>query len=338
MALCLTVGAIDLTVGAMVEFLTRAASLTGFADLARTLGLDPHRLAAEQGLPPACLSDPDLRIPALATGRLLERAARLSGAQDFGLRLAETRRLSNLGAVAFVVREQPTLRRAIDTLVSYVWAQNQALSLRLDIHGDLAILREVMAGPTPNASRQANELTVGVLVRTIRGLAGPGWRPLDVCFSHAAPGDLASHRRVLGVTPLFDQELDGVVLAVSDLDRPIAEADPEAARRALRYLEQEAAFRRNDPVETVRELIVALLPTGDCTIVRVAGRLGISRRTLHRRLADAGGPSFTELLESTRIDLARRYIAAGQHSLTEVADRLGYSCLSAFSRWRRHAL
>lgn len=325
----------ELTVGAMAERLTRSASLTGFSDVARTLGLDPLRLAAEQGLPPACLTDPDLRIPALATGRLLERAARLSGAWDLGLRMAETRRLSNLGAVAFVVREQPTLRKALDALASFTWAQNQALTLRLDVHGEVAILREIMAGPHPNASRQVNELTVGVLVRTIRGLVGRGWRPRQVCFSHAAPTDLAPHRRVLGVAPLFEQDFDGVVLEARDLDLQIADADAVAARRAQRYVELEAAFRRDDPVETVRELILALLPTGTCTVARVAACLGVSRRTLHRRLAEAGGPSFTDLLADTRTGLAERYIASGRYTLTEIAERLGYGSLSAFSRWRR---
>lgn len=318
----------------MAELLTRSASLTGFADLARGLGLDPLRLAAEQRLPPACLTDPDLRIPAVSAGRLLESAARLSGAADFGLRLAETRRLSNLGAVAFVIREQPTLRKALDALVSYTWAQNQALTLRLDVHGDIAIVREVMSGPRPNASRQVNELTIGVLVRTIRALTTQSWRPQDVCFGHPAPADLATHRRVLGVTPLFDQEFDGVVLAARDLDIEIAEADPVAARRALRYVESEAAFRGEDREEIVRELILALMPTGACTIERVAAHLGVSRRTLHRQLA-ARGASFTALLEDARALLAERYLASNQYTLTEIAERLGYGSLSAFSRWRR---
>ncbi len=131
----------------MPEPLTRSASLTGYADLARSLGLDPLRLAAEQGLPPACLVDPDLRIPADAVGRLLERSARQSGSLDFGLRLAETRSLSNLGAVGFVVREQATLRQALGVMVNYSWAHTEAFRFELDVHGDIAVLRQTLAGP-----------------------------------------------------------------------------------------------------------------------------------------------------------------------------------------------
>ena len=55
--------------------MSRSAGLTGFADLARTLGLDPLRLAAAVGLPAAALSSSDLKIPSGSIGRLLERAA-----------------------------------------------------------------------------------------------------------------------------------------------------------------------------------------------------------------------------------------------------------------------
>ena len=254
---------------------------------------------------------------------------------DFGLRLAETRRLSNLGAIGLVLREQPTLRKALDAMISYSWAQNQGLTLRLEIHGDVTILREATAS---TAGRQSDEMLLGVLGLTIRRLVGKDWRPSEVHLTHSRPADITTHRRVFGVTPLFAQEFDGLVLDTSDLDMPIADADPAAAARALRYLDQETRFDRDDPTPAVRELILALLPTGTCTIEQVAAHMGLSRRTLHRRLAAANAPAFTDLLNEVRIGLARRYLASGHHSLTEIAERLGYGSLSAFSRWRRHSL
>ena len=318
----------------MTEPLTRSAALTGFPGLARSLGLDPYRLIAEQGLPAGCLTDPDLRIPAPPVGRLLERAAELSGAMDFGLRLAEMRRLSNLGAVGFVIREQPTLRKAIEAAVSYSWAQNEALALRVEVQGDVAIVRDAGSGAV-GVSRQGIELMFGVLALTVRRLVGQAWRPAEVAFSHSRPPDLSTHRRVFGVAPLFDQDFSGLVLDARDLDVEIAGADPEAARRAVRYLEMEATAPRGDIVAAVRELIEALLPTGGCTIEKVAAHLGVSRRTLHRQLAADGGRTFTGLLEQVRGELLERYRAGGQYSLTEIGERLGYGSLSAFSRWRR---
>lgn len=319
----------------MAEPLARSAALTGFADLARSLGLDPLRLVAEQGLPPGCLANSDLWIPAYAVGRLFERTAQVAGVTDFGLRLAERHRLSNLGAVGLVLREQPTLRNALEAMISYSWAQNQALTLKLEVLGDAAILRE---GAAALVGRQSGEVTLGVLALIIRRLMGPAWRPREVHLTHSRPADVTAHRRVFGVMPLFGEEFDGLVIDAADLDAPIAGADPAAAATALRYLDLEAERAGDDPTAAVRDLIIALLPTGTCTIERVAAHMGVSRRTLHRRLAEAGAPTFTDLLKEARIGLARRYLEAGRHSLTEIADRLGYSSLSAFSRWHRFNL
>jgi AraC-like DNA-binding protein len=80
----------------------------------------------------------------------------------------------------------------------------------------------------------------------------------------------------------------------------------------------------------VRRAVIAAISTGDPTIDNVAGRLGQSVRSLQRRLqADR---SFKELVEETRLDLAQRYLADPELTLTETAFLLGYSDLSAFSR------
>ncbi|MBV8682324.1 MAG: AraC family transcriptional regulator [Caulobacteraceae bacterium] len=314
--------------------LSRSASLTGFADLARSLGLDPHRLAAEQELPAASLSDPDLRVPATSVGRLLERAAALANAPDFGLRLAETRRLSNLGAVGLVLREQPTLSKALDVIVAYSWAQSEALSLSLELFGEVAVLRDATNARAPFP--QSTLLTLGVIVATIRRLMGQDWRPREVWLTQARPKETEAYRRVFAVEPLFSQEFDGLLIDARDLAREVVGADPVAAERALRYVTLDAGAPAKDLAASVQALIFALLPTGDCTIERVCRHLGLSRRTLHRLLATANAPTFTQLLDETRGDLADRYIEDGRLSLTQIAERLGYNSLSAFSRWRRH--
>ncbi len=94
--------------------LIRSASLTNFAEVARKVGLDPGRMLSEFGLPRHCLRDPDLKVPVESVRRLLETAAERSGVEAFGLLMAETRQLSNLGPVGLLVREQPTVRLAVD--------------------------------------------------------------------------------------------------------------------------------------------------------------------------------------------------------------------------------
>jgi hypothetical protein len=93
--------------------LIRAGNLTGYPELARSLGLDPQRLIRSVGLQRFDLSDADVMIPAAAMMELLERSAAAAGIEDFGLRLAAMRRLAHLGPVGLIVREEPTVRHAI---------------------------------------------------------------------------------------------------------------------------------------------------------------------------------------------------------------------------------
>jgi AraC-like DNA-binding protein len=86
--------------------------------------------------------------------------------------------------------------------------------------------------------------------------------------------------------------------------------------------------------DNARECIQALLPSGLCSADRVAKHLGVDRRTLHRHLA-RDGETFSILIDSVRSELALRYIDNRDRSLTSVAELLGFSALSAFSRWFR---
>ena len=95
------------------KLLARYASLNNFTELSRSFGLDPAAMVRDAGLDPAGLSLQDRWAPAIAIANLLERAAAASGREDFGIRLAELRRFSNLGPLSMVIREEPDVRSAL---------------------------------------------------------------------------------------------------------------------------------------------------------------------------------------------------------------------------------
>jgi AraC-like DNA-binding protein len=314
-----------------MSHLARSAGLTGFVELALAVGVDAYRIAGEAGVPAAALTDPDVPIAAEAINRMYDLAAERSGVDDFALRIVEGRRLSNLGAIGLVAREQPTVRKALDQLARYIWLQNDAYSVHLEETGDIAILR--IGAPAWNG-RQGADLSLGVAMRVMRDLLGETWRPQEARFPHAAPAKLDVYRRVFGRTPLFDQDFLGLVINRSDLETRISSADPVMARQLERYVEQIAAGRGTTIRDKVREMIVLLLPSGGCTVERVAARLSMDRRTLHRRLA-AEGATFSGLLNSTRREAAEALLSRSERSFQSVAELLGFSGLSAFAHWFR---
>jgi len=311
--------------------LVRSAALTHFTDLAAACGLDARALVAGVGLPPRCLSDPDLKIPAHLVGRLLETAAAQAHEPAFGLRLAESRRLSNLGPLALLVRDEPTLRLVLEALMLHIHVHNEAVAVHVAEHGGLVVIRTELSADGGGPLRQATELVVGVSFRVLQVFMGNGWRPRLVCFTHSKPASLLVHHRVLGSVVEFGHEFNGIVCNAADLDAPNPGADPVLARYSRRLLQPTLA-RSARMVDRVRQLIVLLLPRGLCRVEAVAQHLGVDRRTVHRKLDDEG-TSFSALLEAERRELATRYIEGTDRPLTEVSALLGFTAPSAFSRW-----
>ncbi len=313
--------------------LLRSASLTDFADVAREVGLNARALLAEAGLPADALSNPDLKVPADAVRHLLELCAERSGDQAFGLRLALARRLSNLGLLGLLIREEPTLRRALDAIVRFVHLHNAALYLKIEEAGGFVVIREELIVGKGAPVRQSTELAIGVLFRFLTVFLGPRWRPRQVCFAHSAPSDRSLHTRLFGPHVEFGHDFNGIVLNAGDLDLPNPTADPVIAGYARQMLEASLANVKTVS-DDVRQLVLVLLPAGHCAVDVVAQHLGVDRRTLHRWLVKEG-ETFSGIVDAIRCELVARYIDEGTRSLAQVADLLGFSAPSAFSRWHK---
>lgn len=314
--------------------LARYASLNRYVDLCRTVDVDAVALMRSVGLSPASLANPDQWVPAASIASLLERSAAESGHEDFGLLLAGLRRLSNLGPLSLVIREEPDVRSALDVLMRYEHTYNESLRIRLNEVNGLATLRISLEVGEPVDTRQSVELAVGATLQILRSFLGSRWQPVSVGFTHNAPKDTSTHRRILGETVEFDHEFTGIVFFAADLDAANQLSDELLRPYARQFLDSLPASETSDTLSRTKELIEVLLPTGRCSVEQVARSLGFDRRTLHRHLAESGD-TFTAVLNSVRSSLAERFVSNPRYSLTEVAVHLGFSTQGSFSRWFR---
>jgi AraC-like DNA-binding protein len=314
--------------------LIRSAVLSGYVDVAKSVGLEPYGMIARRNLPPACLTDPEVKVSAVAVVRLLEDSAQQSGKPDFGLRLAERRSLSNIGALALLVREQPTIRRAIEVLIGYMYLHSEALLLSLEREGELATLKLAVDVGRPVPVRQGVELGLGFLHRSLQQLLRKSWKPEAIYFTHARPNRTDAYRRFFGTSVEFNQEFNGILCSAQDIDAALPTSDPAMARHVQQYLDTIASRPHATTGAKVRECIYLMLSSGLCTAAQVAKRLGTDRRTIHRHLAKEG-QTFSALMDAVRSELVTRYIENRQRPLSETADLLGFSAQSAFSRWFR---
>jgi AraC-like DNA-binding protein len=313
----------------------RSACLTDYVPIARSYGLDPYRLLKHAGLDRCCLVDPEIKIAVGGVCRLLETSARAARAEDFGLRMSEPRRLSNLGPLALAMRDAGTLREALQSASRYVCLHTDGLHLYLKEMDNLVMLEIEPLTDGSASPRQGTKLAVGVFHSAIRELLGNSPNSSRVWFPHNAPKNISRHRRVFGPQVEFGHSVTGLLFAHRDLDVPLPGADPVMARHVKRYLDPMHARGHGTVSERVRQLVYEQLSTGRCAAEQAASSLAMDRRTLHRRLARYG-ETFSSIVDEARSDLALHYLEERRRSLSEVARLLGFSAPSAFSRWFRN--
>lgn len=312
--------------------LVRAAVLTKYFVVAQNVGLNPQPLLRRLGLTKGMLDNPDQQIPADMAVTLLEESARESGCSTFGLRMAEARQMADFGPVSLLLSHQRTLRDALRTTVQYRHLLNESLALFIEEVGKTVIVREEVVTDRPMPVRQATELALGAMFRLCSSLLGHHWHPLSVNFTYEGPADQQVYRRLFGCKLDFGSEFNGFVFSSADLDTPNPLADPVMAGYAERFVESLPGVSEHSLVLDVRKAIYLLLPMGRATIEQVAQAQGINLRTLQRRLEEEG-VTFSDLINEVRRDLVRRYMENPRYSLGRIAELLGYSVPSSFTRW-----
>jgi AraC-like DNA-binding protein len=312
----------------------RGASLEGFVGVARSVGLDPVRQVARAGLDIADLAAPAKWVPAAAAAWLLEMSAADSGCEDFGLRLSERRRLAILGPLGVVLRQEPDLRCALLLLIRYESSYNEAISLQLLEANGLATVRIWLDFGEPTPVRQCLELAVASLVGVIRRVVRTDWQALAVRLPHPPPERLTTHLRLLGPRVQFGSEVTELVFRAGDLADVSVLADPLLRPYRPQLLKAVPSPRARTVVDQVRELVETLLPVGRYSMRQVAQSLGVTTRTLRRRL-DREQENYSSIVNDVRTRMAERYLTNDRLTLTDVSCRLGFAAPSAFSRWFR---
>lgn len=313
-----------------MKTLVRAAALTNFFEVAAALRLNTQPLLRQARLSRMLIDDPEQRIAVDACVALLEAAADASACPTFGLRMAESRQLSDFGMMSLLISHQPTLRAALDTIVRYRHLVNESVAIFVEDGGKVVIIRQEVVLDAP--SRQATELAIGVVFRMCRALLGAHWHPLSVNFTHAPPLDMQVHRRLFGCALEFGAEFNGIVCLKADLDAPNPTGDPAMARHAQRFVESLPPVNAPSIARDVRHAVYLMLPMGRATSDAIAQGLGLSLRTMQRQLDDTG-VSFTDIVCDVRRELAQRYVANPAYSLLRVSELLGYGSAASFTRW-----
>jgi AraC-like DNA-binding protein len=310
----------------------RSAALEGYREICASLGVDPIAMMRAEGLDPTCLNDPDRRVAVDSLVRLFERTAQVANAPDLGLRLAAARPFSIMGPLSLAARDEPTVRGAFQVMIRYLHVHNEGVHIRMSEADGMATVDFILTHGKPMAVPVSSETAVAVTAKILKAFIGSSWTPIRVLFEHDAPKDIRPHRQFFGCPVKFSQFGTALHIRSADLDLPNRMSDAGLAPYGRRYLRELVESADVTLADRVGHLIRLEISSGRCSVQRVAQSLGVTRRTLHRQLAEEQ-TTYSELFTSVRKELALRYVVHTNRSLHEIAEVLGYSELSAFSRW-----
>lgn len=312
--------------------LVRGTSLQGFPELVRELGGDPQALLDLAHLPAAAIGDHDSFVSYRGVVAVLEAAAALTGADDFGRRLGNRQGLEILGPLGVAARTAATVGAALGAIEQYMAVYSPAIAIEISApaRSRLARLDWRIVVPHAPPHRQSAELALGVTLRVLQLLAGPDFRPTSLHLRHRPLGDPASYLAHFGCPVEFEADTYGYVLPAAVLRRPLAD-DSDVHAVVQQYLSTIAVPTATATVDPITQLIRRMLPTGALDLDLVAGQLAVHRRTLQRQLARQG-TSFATLVDQVRRDEAARYLRETDMPLGQLAGVLGLSEQSALTR------
>jgi AraC-like DNA-binding protein len=308
------------------------------ANRVRDAGIILEPLLSRVGLTLDQIDDPELRIDARKQIAFLEVVAEALNDKCLGFSLAAEFDCRDLGLLYYVMASSDTLGSALERASHYSRITNEAIVLQYREALEPS-LRFNYSGIPRHADRQQIEFCVVAMVRVCRLLRSRQFLPSRVSLMHSRSEGISGFARFLGDDVEFGSYDDEIAFPAGSAKWVLVNADPRLSKILLKVCEESVNARKITSGAfriIVENAIAPLLPHGQAHAHLVAKKLGMSERTLLRRLAEEGA-TFIEVLQQLKASLAGRYLEDDDMPISRIAWLLGFEDTSSFShacrRW-----
>ena len=256
------------------------------------------------------------------------------------LRVGESMRCDDYGAFGLAWKSALNLRGSCDraerygrihTTVSTYQVVESDKGCYMQLHRD---------GDRQNTGlRLSNETTIASIASICREVSTEDVMFYEVFFQHDAPSSTSAHDEYFNCPVSFNASRDALHIAAASMQTPNRLGDASIVRFFDTHLEEKLSKKVDESSleRRVRTRIAQSLSDGIPTVSDVAGHLGMSGRTLQRRLTESGY-TYQALVDASRRQLAERLLRETTYPLAEIAFLTGFSEQSAFNRaFRRWA-
>ncbi len=251
----------------------------------------------------------------------------------FSVRVGQQMKIEDYGVLGLSWRTCSWAGEIFDRSERYFKLLSNTYVFKVEKENDLShvyLLRE----PHRRGLELSNEATISATVVVLRAMTETDISPVQVTFKHNPPTDLTSYNDAFKCPVLFNQNKYTITYKTSDLALRTAKADVSINQFLLERVDEETKgleISANKIARDIEVLIKNALPSGIPSIAQIGDHMGMSNRTLTRRLSEAG-ITFRDLIKKTQEEVSKNLLKNSSRSVAEIAFETGFSEQSAFNR------
>jgi AraC-like DNA-binding protein len=315
------------------EFTLSGRVVQALLEAVESAGIPRMRLLRAAQLEPEQLESAGFRMPCSEVYRLCELAIEVTDDPALGLHWAEKLSGDTFNPISHMLAHSATLRQAFESLSQFRRLLTDQASYELIESADSVTVRCMPPQSVSlNARRFTAEMLLTSLVRLIRSFSVHA-RPRQVNFEYAAPPYIEEYARVFEGAERFKQPFTGIVFD-SALMNAVSPHKDDDVHRALRSIAEQRVLQLTNRMPyavRVRDFLVQNAPSGRAEMADVARSLGLSVRSLRRRI-DAEGKTFNEVASDAHSIVAKNLLRNTDRTIQDLAYQLGFADTSSFHR------
>ncbi|MEE4378849.1 MAG: helix-turn-helix domain-containing protein [Candidatus Competibacteraceae bacterium] len=274
--------------------------------------------------------DAETLVPVHLAHSILEKGARKLGLADFGYVVGQHARIDDLGLFGRSLRHSMTLYDALGKLLTHFPLYSSAEQITWVPAGLEVYFFHHYRQKTSSGSRYAQQCALLLMRDAVRLVAGPQWQP-DKVFSPNPSNDKQIMESAFRGAAVCQASRYGLAFPSAFLHLAVPTRILGRSGNESDYTTLTASAPASDLVGSTRQVIAAMMIYGRCQFEEIAEAIGMSPRTLQRRLAECG-VRFSEVLSQARFDLAMKLMSDPTIRMIDVAFELGYAEQSSFTR------
>jgi len=295
-------------------------------------GFDGRQILQDAGITQEDLANPRGRISVQRMGHLWHHCVAVTGDDAFGVQVGQQVHPATFDALGYMMMACRNLHEALAKLSQLSEFFSDSITLQLEQSGNetrLCIRSEYRQQITHEA---VDAGIAGMLAHAQHYVSGNRQALKGIHLQRPAPQNRQAFEQFFGPGLRFSCADDCILFDSTQLAAPLPAANDTLIQineqAVLDYL---ASAPQSNLATRIRQQIIALLPEGSASETDISATVGLSPRTLQRKLQEQG-TSYQQLLTDARQELAQHYLADPGMNITQVAYQLGFTDPSNFSR------